>query len=105
MSAEKIEIVAGNDAEGVASKLLRLTFVLPVISSHEEGVEHVDARTIRIAKRNGSLTIRTDSAAGFDAFTKERTFNLVPGFECLPLIVVMQPGKEIHVELSAEQKS
>ena len=105
LSPAKIEIVAGNDAEGMASTLLRLTFVLPVISSHEEAVEHVDAKTVRIAKRNGNLTVRTDSAAGFDAFTKARTFNLVPGFECLPLVVVMQPGKEIHIELSAEQTS
>jgi hypothetical protein len=105
LSPAKVEIVAANDAEGMASALFRLTFVLPIISSHEEAVEHIDAKTVRIAKRNGRLTISTDSAAGFDGFTKERTFNLVPGFECLPLVVVMQPGKEIRLELSAEQKS
>src|SRR5215813_4416795 len=102
MSAEKIEIVAGNDAEGLASALLHLSFILPVISSHEEAVEHIDAGTVRIAKRNGALLVRTDSSSGFDSFNKQRTFNLVPGFECLPLTVVMQPGKEIRVELSAE---
>jgi hypothetical protein len=105
LAPEKIEITAGNDAEGLASALLRLSFVLPVISSHEEAVEHIDSKTVRIAKRNGTLTVRTDSLPGFEGFTKQRTFNLVPGFECLPLTVVMQPGKEIRVELSVETKS
>ena len=30
------------------------------------------------------MVIRTDAAQGFEAVPKERTFNLVPGFECVP---------------------
>lgn len=105
LSPAKIEIVAGNDAEGPASALLRLRFILPVISQHDEAVHHVDAATVRISKRSGNLLVHTDATQGFESQNDQRTFNLVPGFECLPLAIVMQPGKEIRVELTAEPAS
>lgn len=93
-----VEIVASADAAGPAP----LRFILPVISQHEETVEHSDAKTVRIVKPKGTLLVRTDAPQGFEALPKERTFNLVPGFECVPLAVTMQPGKEIRITLSAE---
>jgi len=105
LSRAKVEIVAGNDAEGPASALLRLRFILPVISQHDEAVHHVDAATVRLSKRGGNLLVHTDAVQGFESQNDQRTFNLVPGFECLPLAIVMQPGKEIRVELTAEPAS
>lgn len=105
LSAAKVQIVAGNDAEGPASALLRLRFILPVISQHDELIHHLDAATVRISKRSGNLLVHTDAVQGFESQNDQRTFNLVPGFECLPLAIVMQPGKEIRVELTAEPAS
>ncbi len=62
-------------------------------------MERVDAQTIRITKPSGVLVVRTDHPAGFDAVPKERTFNLVPGFECVPLTVSMFPGKGIRIRI------
>ena len=53
----------------------------------------------------GNLTVRTNAPGGFEPLPKERTFNLVPGFECLPVMVAMHPGQEIHIELEASLKS
>jgi len=101
LAAAKVEIVAS--AEGAAPAPLR--FILPVISRHEESVERLAPDRVRIAKANGRLIVETDAPAGFDAATDERTFNLVPGFECLPFAVALQPGKECRIELSVEDRA
>jgi len=98
LTGATVEIVASTDAAGPAP----LRFILPVVSPHNEAVEQIDRKTVRIAKRNGQLVVRTDAPQGFEAPTKERTFNLVPGFQCLPLAIVLRPGKEARIELSAE---
>jgi hypothetical protein len=78
-----------------------LQFILPVISRSSESVDQPDPKTIRITKPNGTLNIHTDASHGFEAVPKERTFNLVPGFECVPLAITMQPGQAIHIHLEA----
>jgi len=98
LSPAKVEIVAS--ADGKAPALLR--FVLPVVSQHEELIEHPATNAVRIVKNKDRLVIRTDAPQGFEPLSSDRTFNLVPGFECLPLVVTFQPGKEIRIELSAE---
>ncbi len=78
-----------------------LHFILPVISSSTESVTQPDPKTIQIKKPNGTLTIRTDAAKGFSPIPAERTFNLVPGFEAIPLTIPMQPGQEITIRIEA----
>jgi hypothetical protein len=78
-----------------------LHFILPVISSSTESVTQPDPKTIQIKKPNGTLTIRTDAAKGFSPIPAERTFNLVPGFEAIPLTIPMQPGEQIQIRLEA----
>jgi hypothetical protein len=60
-------------------------------------VTQPDAKTVRITKAKGALVVTCD--AGFEAAPKERVFNLVPGFECVPLTVEMELGKEVRVRL------
>jgi hypothetical protein len=92
-----VEILASTeDAEGGSAPF---RFILPVISRANEQVEQPDGKTVRIHKPKGTLTVRTDAATGFEALPKERTFNLVPGFECVPIQVVMEPGKGVRLEL------
>jgi hypothetical protein len=82
----------------------KLQFVLPVVSRSDEPVDHSDPGSIRITKPNGILTIRTNAPGGFEELPKERTFNLVPGFECLPVTISMKSNEEIHIELEASSK-
>jgi hypothetical protein len=94
LSAGGVEIVARMDGANVS---VPVRFVLPVISRSDEAVVRADAGTVRITKAKGTLVVKTDGT--FEALPAERTFNLVPGFECLALAVPMQVGKEVRVRL------
>ena len=98
LSRTKVGIVATANAGSAP-----LGLMLPVVSQHNEIIEYVDAQRIRIRKHNGSLLVRTYAPQGFDSQKSERTFNLVPGFECLPLMIKMRPDREVRVELSREE--
>jgi hypothetical protein len=93
-----VEIVATTDAAGPTP----VRFILPVVSPHGEAAEQVDPKTVRMTKRNGYPLVRTDAPQGFDMPSNERTFDLAPGFECLPLAIAMLPGRETRVKLSVE---
>lgn len=95
LSPEGVELVAGVNGAGPAP----LRWILPVIARADEAFERTDAQTVRIAKAKGTLTVSTDSPAGFEVVPKERTFNLVPGFEAIPLTVVLEPGRDARVRI------
>jgi hypothetical protein len=76
-------------------------FILPVVSRTGESVEHSDPKLIQVTKPSGTLIVRTEAAQGFESLPAARTFNLVPGFECIPIVLGMQPGKEIRISLEA----
>ena len=99
ISESGVEIMA--EAETASAPL---HFILPVIARADESVEWVDAQTVRIHRQKGTITVHTD-AQGFEPMPKERTFNLVPGFEAVPLSIAMQPGKAIRIRLEASLRS
>jgi hypothetical protein len=78
-----------------------LRFITPVIARESDRVEQVSPHSVRISKPKGSLIVGLDAANRFEPIPSERTFNLVPGFEAVPLIVVIQPGKEVRVRIEA----
>lgn len=96
LSAGGVEIVARVDG---ASEGAPVRFILPVISRSGEAVGQPDAKTVRIGKSKGTLVVKTDAA--FEALPKERTFNLVPGFECLAIAVGIESGKDVVIRISA----
>ena len=95
LSPEGVELVAGVNGAGPAA----IKWILPVIARADEAFELKDARTIRIAKAKGTLTVSTDAPEGFETVPKERTFNLVPGFEAIPLTVVLEPGRDTRIRI------
>jgi hypothetical protein len=101
LTQSNVEITASVEAPSQTP----LQFILPVICKSGEAVDHSGPKTIRITKPRGTLIIRTDAQQGFQAIPKERTFNLVPGFECVPLQIAMQPGHviKIYMETSTHQ--
>ena len=101
LTESNVEIVASTS--GTTPAAAPLQFIFPVVSKTGEAVDQSDSQTIRITKPNGILTVHTDASQGFEAAPKVRTFNLVPGFECVPLAIAMQPGKEMRIQLKAER--
>ncbi|HKN21261.1 MAG TPA: hypothetical protein VJX73_07590 [Terracidiphilus sp.] len=86
-------------ASGQPSASVKL--IVLVIAREGERIEQVDAQTVRVIKAKGALTISTDAPSGFDASFKQKTFNLVPGFEAFPFSVVLTAQKESHIRLQA----
>lgn len=101
LSEGTVELAASVDTAGPAPMHL----IVPVMARAAEVMEQPDPRTVKISKARGTLTVSTDAAQGFKAVPKERTFNLVPGFEAIPLQVALQPGEEVRVRLQATVRS
>jgi hypothetical protein len=94
-----VEIVAS--ASGATSGSAPIKLIVPVIAREGERVEQIDAHTVRIIKAKGALTVSTDAPSGFDVSFKEKTFNLVPGFEAFPFSVLLRAGREARIRLQA----
>ncbi|MGA8529274.1 MAG: hypothetical protein WB622_06130 [Acidobacteriaceae bacterium] len=75
--------------------------ILPVIARATDGVQQPGASIVRITKPAGQLVIRTSGPA-FEAIPAIRSFNLVPGFECVPLVVPIQPSQEVTLRIEAQ---
>jgi hypothetical protein len=95
-----VEIAGSASDELSRSTSLRL--IVPVIARDGERVDQVDARTVRVIKAKGALTVSTDASSGFEASFKEKTFNLVPGFEAFPFTVALAAGKQARIRLQAD---
>jgi len=93
-----VDIIASADTTGPAP----LRLILPVVSPHGEVAQYVNPKTVRVKKRGGNLLVRTDARQGFEMQGTERTFNMIPGFECQPLAITMPPSRETRVEISVE---
>jgi hypothetical protein len=94
--ADRFEISASIETTALPAPT---QLIVPVIASAAETVSALDAQTVRVTKPRGVLEVRTNAARGFAPLPKERTFNLVPGFECLPLSVAMVPGEAVRITL------
>ncbi|HEX7158345.1 MAG TPA: hypothetical protein VF214_05000, partial [Edaphobacter sp.] len=93
------EVVISASVSQGATAPVRL--IVPIVARSDEALEVTSASEVRITKPRGRLTVRAEGAAGFDDVPKERNFNLVPGFECVPLAVTMQPGREVRMRIAA----
>jgi len=103
LSDTAVEIIAGISA--IVSQDAQVRLIVPVVARSDEAVQVVDATKVRIAKQRGVLAISVDAADGFEAVPKERTFNLVPGFECVPLTARVRPGRETRLRIEATSYS
>ncbi|HEX7157388.1 MAG TPA: hypothetical protein VF214_00125, partial [Edaphobacter sp.] len=93
------EVVISASVSQGATAPVRL--IVPVVARSDEQLEVTSAAEVRITKQRGRLRVRAEGAEGFDDVPKERTFNLVPGFECVPLALTMQAGREVRVRIVA----
>ena len=95
-AGETVRITA--QATGSAGRSARL--ILPVVCPDAETVEWLDAQTVLIGKPGGRLRIHTNASGGFPRPAPQRVFNLVPGFQCLPLSVAASADLVVDVSCS-----
>ena len=96
LDASGIEITASIDESAPAG----IRFILPVVARASDKMEQPGVDIVRIAKPAGQLVIQTGGPA-FEPIPSERSFNLVPGFECIPLTVPMLPGQKVTLRMEA----
>jgi hypothetical protein len=79
-----------------------LQFIVPVIARQSEQIEQASSQIVRISKSRGTLLVTIDGANRFESIRSEHAFNLVPGFEAVPLTVAILPGKDVRVRIEAD---
>ncbi len=95
-----VEIAAS--ANGATTRSAPIKLIVPVLAREGERAEQIDAQTVRVIKAKGALTVATDAPSGFDPSFKEKTFNLVPGFEAFAFSVALRAGKGARIRLRAD---
>jgi hypothetical protein len=93
LSEKSVELSARAEGQGPAA----MRFVLPVIIRPGERIEQLDRRTIRMAKTKGTLTVTADIDLIPIVSVEMRTFNLVPGFEAVPIEIPLEDGQQARV--------
>ena len=83
--------------------LVPTSFVLPIISASKEKVTFKNEYEINIQKPKGTVTVKANAPIKIKKMSGERTFNMVPGVEALPLEVFFTKRNkelELHIEVS-----
>jgi hypothetical protein len=97
ITEDAITIVA--KATGQLPSSTSLQFILPVVSRSTEAFTQSSSNSISITKPKGILTVHTDAPKGFESIPKQRTFNLVPGLEAIPLTLALTLGTATTVQI------
>lgn len=82
-SEERVEIIAKTNEDITEAT----SFVLPIVSPTGENVQQVSAHEVTIEKPEGIVKVTSNSIIRIKEMPRDRTFNMVPGVEAVPLIV------------------
>jgi hypothetical protein len=77
-----------------------LSYILPVICRPGDTIAQTGPGAFELRRPTGTLKVVTDAPHGFLPMPPALTFNLVPGWQCLPLAVALTPGVAINIALS-----
>jgi hypothetical protein len=76
------------------------TLILPLISKTGESVRLVSDRRIEIKKPEGTLVLESSAPLMIKPSKQGRIFNMVPGMECVPVLVEMPKGKRVSCSIT-----
>lgn len=86
-------------APGAGSANVRPRLVLPLISPSGETVTRISANRIEIRKPTGTLIVETNAKLEIEDHGRPRIFNLVPGFEAVPVFAEIPPDGAISCRI------
>lgn len=72
---------------------LKTNIALPVVSPVHEPVRQVSANRIEILKEKGTVRVQADVPLRIEKTERGRVFNLVPGFEAVPIVAELPADK------------
>lgn len=94
---EKAVTIHAESAGGAISKGAS-ALILPLISPTGESVKQVNDKRIEIKKPNGTVALDSSVPMKIKASERGRIFNMVPGMECVPILI--QLPKEVGMKAS-----
>ena len=98
-TAERMRISAG--AHGKITE--KTAVILPVISPSGEQVNQPDAGEITIEKPGGKVRIKASVPLEIRDMPRDRTFNMVPGMEAIPIIASFREGEQkVLIDIQVE---
>ena len=100
--ADKVTITATRTNKEADSHPASL--VIPIVSPTGETVRKVSNTRIEIHKPEGTVVIESNTPLTIKETTKGRVFNMVPGFEAIPIIASMpqKPGTPVVCTISVK---
>lgn len=100
IEADRVTITAKQKTK--ESNELKTLLALPLVSMVNEKVRMVSPKRIEIEKEKGTVCIESDVPLKIKKTKRGRVFNLVPGFEAVPVVVEV-PQQGCNVEISVLQ--
>jgi hypothetical protein len=76
--------------------------VVPIVCMQSEPVERFGPRQVRVHRERGRLVLESAADTEFAPVPEARVFNLVPGFQCAPIVLPLAPGRTASLSLRAE---
>jgi len=87
-------------AKTIGTKPAAIRLITPIIAPSTEATWQPYPHTLIVHKKaEKSLWVSATEPHAFDPVPNERTFNLVPGFECIPLSITLKSGEEAQVQI------
>jgi len=86
-------------APGVGTESTRPRLMLPIISLTGETVTRISAKRIEIRKPGGTLVIEANAPLEIEDPGRPRIFNLVPGFEAVPVFAEIPANEPLICRL------
>jgi hypothetical protein len=78
----------------------RARYVLPVIAPNDEEAVQPDDQTFTVSRPGGTLRVSASQPATQRTQGRARVFNVVPGFETVPLLFELGAGRELRITLT-----
>lgn len=82
---------------------VKAAMVVPIVSAADEKIRWISVRKLEIEKPGGTVVIEADAPLRVLKTPRDRIFNMVPGFEAIPLaadfITGMPPSVEIRIKV------
>ena len=94
----EMALISAN-APGVGAGDDRPRLVLPLISPNHERVAQTAPGRIEIHKSGGIVVIEANVPLEIRKTSRSRIFNLVPGFEAVPIVAQIPPDGSLEVRL------
>ncbi|WP_260705608.1 hypothetical protein [Edaphobacter flagellatus] len=101
-TAAGVEIAATIESSAAHASSARL--IVPVIANSNEPATITSNGSVQIRRKMGDIVATVGTGQSFQPLPKERTFNLVPGFECVPLEIVMKPQEEVRLRVEVHPR-